>query len=100
MIEGETQVSGGEFATEAIKVVIGAVCALGFGWTLALVRKPSREELAQIELRVKTMEAELRAHTTAAAEMRTLMQSIKDSLQQLRHDIRELRGERSRDTDP
>lgn len=96
--------TGGEIIAETIKSVLGLCAAAALGWVLAMWKKPSRAEFSTLTTRVEANERELHAQSTMMVELRMsingLAESFKDGVAQLRRDIRELRGEHRRDTDP
>ena len=96
--------SGTEVIAEAVKVALALGVAIAFGWVIGLWKKPSRAEFDALKARIEANERELHVQGTVLVELRTgihsLTESLKDGLAQLRRDIRDLRGERGRDTDP
>jgi hypothetical protein len=98
------RMDGKEFTGEALKTTVGLLMAAAIGWLYAMWKKPSRDDIAKIEARMTLLETDHRTHSQSFGEFRTeikaLLDGMRDTLRQLRGDIRDLRGERTRETDP
>lgn len=94
---------GKEALGEIGKSALGLLVAALAGWLFANLHKPSREEFDGLKRDFEALKQTQGVQTSAIdgmrAEMHGLTRLFEDGLKQLRSDIRELRGERLRDTD-